>query len=107
ELPLRLLYEHLLEILEEDFDILFSGMWHIDGCSGYCPGCFQRPWCDFGQSSCWREDEEAGQLALIDVVQRYVSASPVSLPLLQQRQAEAERQFAEFQQNHQDDESPF
>ncbi|MEZ4683156.1 MAG: hypothetical protein R2932_54010 [Caldilineaceae bacterium] len=54
ELPLGLLYDHLLEILEEEFDILVAGTWHIDGCSGYCPGCFQRPWCDFGQSSCWR-----------------------------------------------------
>ncbi|MEZ4684478.1 MAG: hypothetical protein R2932_60725, partial [Caldilineaceae bacterium] len=108
ELPLGLLYDHLLEILEEEFDILVAGTWHIDGCSGYCPGCFQRPWCDFGQSSCWREDEAAGKIHLIDILQPYVSASPTSLPLLQQRQAAEDRQFAEFKRNQNEDEDlPF
>ena len=106
ELPIGLLYDHLLEILEEEFDILVAGMWHMDGCTGYCPGCFQRPWCDTGQNLCWQEDEEAGKLTLIDAVRQYVSASPISLQLLQQRQAEEDRLFAEFKQN-QDDEMPF
>lgn len=104
-LPPRLLYAHLLEILDEDFDILVSGMWHIDGCSGYCPGCFQRPWCDTGQNLCWQEDEAAGTIALIAAVQNYVSPSPIALPLLQQRQAEQDRQCAAFKQNN--SEMPF
>lgn len=107
-LPPRLLYAHLLERLEDDFDILVDGMWHIDGCDGYCPGCFQRPWCEFGSHSCWREDEEAGKMVLIKLVQKYVSATPASLHLLQKYQAEEERKFAEFKQNHNDDfEPPF
>lgn len=103
ELPSRLLYEHLLEILEDRFDILVDGMWHIDGCSGYCPGCFQRPWCESGQNLCWREDEEAGKMAIPDVVQKYVSASPISLQLLQKSQAEEDRKFEEFKKNQRDD----
>jgi hypothetical protein len=102
ELPARLLYAYLLERLEEDFDILVDGMWHIDGCSGYCPGCFQRPWCEFGSRSCWREDEEAGKMVLIELTQQYVSSSPVSLHLLQIYQAEEDRSFAEFRQNYKD-----
>lgn len=107
ELPPRLLYEHLLEILEEDFDILVSGMWHLDGCDGYCPGCFQRLWCDIGQNLCWQEDEEAGKMALIDLLQTHVSATPISLSLLRERQAEEDRLFAKFKQNQDDDEMPF
>lgn len=99
ELPPRLLYEYLLERLEDEFDILVDGMWHIDGCSGYCPGCFQRPWCDFGIRSCWQEDEEAGKMLLIELVEKYVSASPASLQLLQKYQAEEDRAFAAFKQN--------
>lgn len=99
ELPSRLLYVYLLERLEADFDILVDGMWHIDGCSGYCPGCFQRPWCDIGSRSCWREDEEAGKMALIELVEQYVSANPASLQLLRKYQAEEDQAFAEFKQN--------
>ena len=98
-LPIGLLYDHLLEILEEEFDILVSGMWHMDGCTGYCPGCFQRPWCDTGQGLCWREDEAAGKMALIGAVQKYVSASPNSLRLLEKSQAEADRRMAAFKQD--------
>lgn len=90
DLPPRLVYDHLLERLDDEFDILVDGMWHIDGCDGYCPGCFQRPWCEFGCSSCWREDEEAGKMVLIDLVQKYVSSSPISLHLLRTYQAEAD-----------------
>lgn len=106
ELPSRLLYEHLLEVLNEDFEILVDGAWHLDGCDGYCPGCFQRPWCDTGKHLCWREDEEAGKIVLVDAVQKYVSASPVSLQLLRQYQAEEDRKFAEFEQNQEDGDPP-
>lgn len=106
ELPPRLLYAYLLERLEEDFDILVDGMWHIDGCDGYCPGCFQRPWCEFGSRSCWREDEEAGKMVLIELTQQYVSASPASLSLLQKYQAEEDRASAEFKQNYKNGDNP-
>jgi len=106
-LPHRLIYEHLLEILEDKFDILVDGMWHMDGCDGYCPGCFQRPWCESGQSLCWGEDEQAGKMEFPDIIQKYVSASPISLQLLRKSQAEEDRRFAEFQQNQSDDDCPF
>lgn len=102
ELPSRLLYAYLLEELEADFDVLVDGMWHLDGCDGYCPGCFQRPWCDCGSRSCWQEDEEAGKMVLIELVQKYVSATPASLQLLQKYQAAEDQAFAEFKQNRND-----
>lgn len=98
-LPPRLVYEHLLEILEDEFDIIKDSMWHLDGCTGYCPGCFQRPWCEVGSQSCWPEDEQAGKMFLIDSVKNYVSASQFSLSILQKFQAEEDRMFAEFKQN--------
>jgi hypothetical protein len=98
EIPPRLVYEHLLEILEEEFDIVGEGFWHLDGCTGYCPGCFQRPWCETGCQCCWTEDEEAGKMYLIDSVQNYVCAIPLSLSILRKFQAEEDRQFAEFEQ---------
>jgi len=30
---------------------------HLDGCDGYCPGCFQRPYCETGKDP-WPEDEK-------------------------------------------------
>ena len=103
ELPPRLVYEHLLEILEDEFDIIEDGFWHLDGCTGYCPGCFQRPWCEIGSQSCWQEDEQAGKMVLIDSVKNYVSASSVSLSILQKFQAEEDREFAEFKQGQNDE----
>lgn len=102
ELPPRLVYEHLLEILDDEFDIIGAGFWHLDGCTGYCPGCFQRPWCETGSQTCWQEDEQAGKIVLIDSVKNYVSASSVSLSILQKFQAEADRKFAEFKQDQND-----
>lgn len=87
--PPRLIYEYLLEEIEEEFELSGRGTWHLAGCTGYCPGCFQRPWCEFGNSSCWSEDEEAGQMVFPKNVKRYVSPSPVSLAILR-REQEAE-----------------
>lgn len=101
-LPPRLVYEYLLEVLEDEFDIIGDGFWHLDGCTGYCPGCFQRPWCETGSQSCWQEDEQAGKMFLIDAVKRYVSASSISLSMLQKFQAEEDRKFAEFKQDKND-----
>jgi len=93
DIPLPLVIMHLLEMLDEQFEMINDGFWHLDGCSGYCPDCFQRPWCEAGCESCWQEDEEAGKMFLIDIVKRYVSASPVSLSILQQIQAEKDKKF--------------
>lgn len=68
----------------------------MDGCSGYCPDCYQRPWCETGRSSCWTEDEKIGEMYLPDSVRKYVSASPVSLEILSKYQAEEDEKFAKW-----------
>lgn len=100
DVPPRLLYAELLEYLEEESYSMNDAGWFFDGCTGYCPGCFQRPWCDAGLSLCWREDEEAGEIHFIPAVKAYVSPSPVSLPILQELQAEKDRRFAEFKKSY-------
>jgi len=100
--PLRLVYEHLLKVLDDEFDITREGCWHLDGCSGYCPECFQRPWCESGCSSCWPEDEEAGKISFVSTLEKYVSASPVSLQVLQELQAKRK----EFD-SYDDDDFPY
>ncbi len=82
DVPPQLKYQHLIEILEDQFDIIEEGYWHLDGCTGYCPGCFQRPWCEAGNRSCWSEDEEAGRMCLIDPIKKFVNASSQSLQIL-------------------------
>lgn len=104
--PPRLVYEHLLEVLNDEFDIIQEGFWHLDGCSGYCPGCFQRAWCESGSASCWPEDEEAGQMFLVDSVKRYVCASPFSLQVLQKLQAEEDKKFDDFKKTQGDSDIP-
>ena len=47
--PPRVVYEYIVRSLEEEFDIVEEGCWHLDGCSGYCPDCFQRSWCEVGR----------------------------------------------------------
>ncbi len=99
--PPRLVYRFLQEeVIFETFDITCDGWWHIDGCGGYCPGCFQRPWCEFGISSCWAEDEEAGKMYLLDAVQKYVQASAGSLKILQECQRKEDEEFAEFKESY-------
>lgn len=99
DVPPRLVYEFLLEALEEELDYIETGYWHLDGCSGYCPGCFQRPWCAAGNSSCWQEDEEAKGMVLIDSVKEFVSPSPVSLQVLRTLQADGDRELEEFRKS--------
>lgn len=95
-MPLRLVYEYLLNTLDEEMDVFGVGAWHLDGCDGYCPGCFQRPWCKSGTGSCWPEDEEEGKMVLIDAVKKYVSAAPSSLQLLREAQEEEDKKFEEL-----------
>lgn len=94
-IPARLVYSYLYESLGETVE-LDGGGWMFDGCSGYCPGCFQRPWCDSGQSLCWSEDKEAGKIHFIDELQNYVSPSPQSLAILRAQQAEQDASHAKF-----------
>lgn len=86
--PARLIYQIIREVLHEEFDFIACGYWHIDGCSGYCPGCVQRPWCASGGNLCWQEDEESGCMSVPPETKRYISPSPASLLLLQNSQQE-------------------
>lgn len=72
--PDRLVYAYLRETLRQKVFPLTggSGVLVLDGCSGYCPGCFQRPWCTVGQDLDWVEDEEAGGMALPPEVRPYL-----------------------------------
>ena len=94
-IPARLVYSYLFESLGETVELIGGG-WTFDGCSGYCPDCFQRPWCDSGQSLCWSKDEEAGKIHLINELQDYVSPSPQSLAILLAQQAEQDASYAKF-----------
>lgn len=101
-IPSRLIYEYLLEMICDDYEMLVEGAWTLDGCTGGCPECFQRPWCEQGGKSCHKEDEEAGEMFLIESVKRFVSASPVSLKILQICREEEKDKFKEFEKNSKD-----
>ena len=104
-IPDPLVYAFLYECLGETFDLSEpGGGWFFDGCSGYCPDCFQRPWCDSGESSCWSEDEEIGKMHLSKEVQEYVSASPQSLEILRELQAAEDADFEKFTAENSDPE---
>ncbi len=61
--PPHLVYSYLCrELKAPDFEVLFGEFVQITACSGYCPGCFQRPWCNLGIEETWPEDEEAGHM---------------------------------------------
>ncbi len=100
ELPPRLVYEYLWETLGEEFELMVGGGWHLDACSGYCPDCIRRPWCDSGGARDWEEDRTAGKIAFPATVLRFVSASPMSLVILCERGAEEQRQGEEFNKNN-------
>ena len=97
--PPRVVYKEIAEWISEralELSGLDGGFWNFDGCSGYCPGCFQRPWCDFGSNSCWGEDEEAGKMQLPDLLKDYLSASPQSLDILRESQAKEDAEMEKF-----------
>ena len=102
EIPPRLVYEYLIDAMNDEYDIIEEGFWHLDGCSGYCPGCFQRPWCEWGCNSCWTEDENAGEMYIIESVRRFVSPSAISLEVLKKLQAEEDKNFDEFKKSQSD-----
>lgn len=76
ELPPPVLLMALCEMLEEEWERMEGGGWMLDGCSGYCPGCLQRPWCNTGQSLGWTEDNEAGGMHLRAELQDFVAMNP-------------------------------
>ena len=94
-LPPRLLYAFLHEILEDTF-LVSDGSMVIDGCTGYCPGCVQRPWCQSGQDICFREDVEAGKIHFTEELAPYVSAEPHSLEALLKIQAKQDAEMEEI-----------
>lgn len=99
DIPPQLFYEKLIELLMEEFDLMIEGFSHLDGCGGYCPGCFQRPWCEAGSQSCWPEDEKIGEMFLPDSVRKYVSPSPMSLEILRRFQEEEDKEMQEFERS--------
>ncbi len=82
DIPPRLTYAYLREYLDKPMELLGPGMWNLDGCTGYCPECFQRPWCETGGEIVWQEDEDAGEMFLTDEVREYVSPTRFSLAIL-------------------------
>lgn len=96
KMPDRLIYNFVTEWLNEETELCPTGSWVFSGCSGYCPGCIQRPWCNIGQDCCWTEDEVAGKMVFPKEAELYVSASPVSLALLKKAQEHEDREFEVF-----------
>jgi hypothetical protein len=83
--PPRLAYEILYAELDEDFGLLgVNETIHLTGCTGFCPDCLQRPWCDNGCTSLWQEDEAAGKMVFPASTQRYASATRQSLEILRE-----------------------
>ncbi len=56
-LPLRLAYKHIVEeALQEEHEFVEGFALHLDGCDGYCPGCFQADYCSV-KDEIWTEEE--------------------------------------------------
>ncbi len=55
-LPLRKIYQYLVEELQEKFTIIPGMELHLDGCSGWCPDCFQVDYCD-AKDDFWTREE--------------------------------------------------
>lgn len=73
-LPPRVAYRCLQkELLQEPFEYLPKGTTcHVTACSGYCPACLQRPWCESGLEEEWPEDEEAGRMVCPEAVNTHM-----------------------------------
>ena len=72
--PARVAYGYLKKELEDsEFEFMGPGAsCHLTGCTGYCPGCVQRPWCEMGQEMEWSEDEKAGHTVCPEEVVAYM-----------------------------------
>jgi|AntRauTorckE5430_2_1112549.scaffolds.fasta_scaffold10008_4 hypothetical protein len=82
ELPPPAFLMVLCEMLEDEKERMEGEGWWLDGCSGYCPGCLQRPWCNTGQSLGWTEDNEAGGMHLRAELRVFVSMNPQTQEVL-------------------------
>ena len=101
-IPPKVVYQYIWDTLQEVFEISSTsggGGWFIDGCSGYCPGCFQRPWCETGLTGYWPEDKKAGKMELPEEIKEYVSASSVSLDILKEYEDPEEEYMVERNQD--------
>lgn len=54
--PDHLVYQAILEALHDEIKELPMGTWHLDGCSGDCPSCFQADYCP-SKDEIWEEEE--------------------------------------------------
>jgi hypothetical protein len=60
KIPDAVVYNHIVQDALNDeipLEIPDGFRYHIDGCDGYCPECFQRPYCETGKDP-WPEDGE-------------------------------------------------
>jgi hypothetical protein len=65
------------ELTESEFQFTAPGTrCVISGCTGYCPDCFQRPWCKMGDDLEWTEDDEAGGMAVPEVCRPFMKDAP-------------------------------
>lgn len=105
-IPIRLVYSNLMEWIKEPHE--FGGGWTFDGCSGYCPGCFQRPWCETGNSSCWPEDEEIQKIHYTEELKKFVSSSPQSYSIISKLQAAEDEEREKWKlENEEKKDKPF
>lgn len=63
KVPQRIVYRILADALSRPLPVVAHTVtiW-IDGCSGHCPSCLQRPWCEVGLDGGWPQDID-GKLA--------------------------------------------
>ncbi|MBN2451643.1 MAG: hypothetical protein JXR77_14740 [Lentisphaeria bacterium] len=81
-MPDRLAYEELHALLDEEVELLAPGTTCcIDGCSGYCPECLRRPWCEYGLAL-WPEDEDAGCMVVPESARRFLAPADMALDRL-------------------------
>jgi len=96
DLPPHIFLMALCEMLEEECERMEGGGWMLDGCSGYCPGCLQRPWCETGQSLGWTEDEEAGGMHIRPELWDFVSMNPQPQEVLEAYKRALEEEYKAF-----------
>lgn len=83
--PDRLIYQSLLDSLEDLIEVPMDDGWFYDFCSHICPDCHHRPWCGIGGMTIWQEDNEFNTMVLKDSLRGYVSPSPYALQVLKKQ----------------------
>ncbi len=54
----------------------------VTGCDGYCPGCFQRPWCQQGREESWKIDRKHGVMVIPEIAKEYLDVELPSINYL-------------------------